>query len=130
MVSHFESHVSISRKIPENRSIRLLHGQTRYHVKSRFVDELPEAALKWLSSRQGGFGSGHVRAYQDAWARGSGLGSIVGSVYGAAIIVLLPIFLTQVPPRQGLPLSTATATYLEHMIFGGLIVFFLINEER
>ena len=58
---------------------RLLHGQTRYHVKSRFLDELPEAALKWLSSRQGGFGSGHVRAYQDAWARGSGLGSIVGA---------------------------------------------------
>ena len=58
---------------------RLLHGQTRYHVKSRFVDELPEAALKWLGSRQGGFGSGHVRAYQDAWARGRGLGSIVGA---------------------------------------------------
>jgi len=58
---------------------RLLHGQTRYNVKSRFFDELPDSALKWLSPRQDGFRSGHGRAYQDAWARGSGLGSIVGA---------------------------------------------------
>ncbi len=58
---------------------RLLHGQTRYNVKSRFFDELPESALKWLSPRQAGFGSGHAREYQSAWARGSGLGSIVGA---------------------------------------------------
>jgi DNA helicase-2/ATP-dependent DNA helicase PcrA len=28
---------------------RMLHGQTRYNLKSRFLDELPEDALKWLS---------------------------------------------------------------------------------
>ncbi len=28
---------------------RMLHGQTRYNMKSRFFDELPEDALKWLS---------------------------------------------------------------------------------
>jgi DNA helicase-2/ATP-dependent DNA helicase PcrA len=28
---------------------RMLHGQTRYNMKSRFFDELPEEALKWLS---------------------------------------------------------------------------------
>jgi DNA helicase-2/ATP-dependent DNA helicase PcrA len=57
---------------------RMLHGQTRYNVKSRFLDELPEEALKWLAPRQGGFGSGYVRDYQQAWQRGSGLHSIVG----------------------------------------------------
>ncbi len=36
---------------------RLLHGQTRYNVRSRFFDELPEGALKWLTPRQPGFGS-------------------------------------------------------------------------
>ena len=36
---------------------RLLHGQTRYNVRSRFFDELPEGALKWLTPRQQGFGS-------------------------------------------------------------------------
>ena len=58
---------------------RLLHGQTRYNVKSRFFDELPDDCLKWLSPRNAGFGSGHAREYQNAWARGSGLGSIVGA---------------------------------------------------
>ena len=36
---------------------RMLHGQTRYNVKSRFFDELPEEALKWLTPKQPGFGS-------------------------------------------------------------------------
>ncbi len=58
---------------------RLLHGQTRYHVKSRFFDELPEGSLKWLTPRVAGFGSGFARDYQQAWQRGSGLGSIVGA---------------------------------------------------
>ncbi|HSV52076.1 MAG TPA: UvrD-helicase domain-containing protein [Burkholderiaceae bacterium] len=35
---------------------RLLHGQTRYNVKSRFFEELPPAALKWLAPRNQGFG--------------------------------------------------------------------------
>jgi DNA helicase-2/ATP-dependent DNA helicase PcrA len=58
---------------------RMLHGQTRYHIKSRFFDELPEAALKWITPRNQGFGSGFARDYQSAWSRGSGLGSIVGA---------------------------------------------------
>jgi DNA helicase II / ATP-dependent DNA helicase PcrA len=58
---------------------RMLHGQTRYHVKSRFFDELPEEHLKWLTPKNQGFGSGYVREYQAAWARGSGLHSIVGA---------------------------------------------------
>ena len=58
---------------------RMLHGQTRYNVKSRFLDELPEAALKWITPRNQGFGSGFARDYQAAWARGTGLHSIVGA---------------------------------------------------
>ncbi|MCE4536212.1 UvrD-helicase domain-containing protein [Pelomonas sp. P7] len=58
---------------------RMLHGQTRYHVKSRFFDELPEEALKWLTPRNQGFGSGFAREYQQAWARGSGLKGMVGA---------------------------------------------------
>ena len=58
---------------------RMLHGQTRYNLKSRFVDELPEEALKWITPRNQGFGSGFQRDYQAAWSRGSGLGSVVGA---------------------------------------------------
>jgi DNA helicase-2/ATP-dependent DNA helicase PcrA len=58
---------------------RMLHGQTRYNVKSRFVDELPESALRWITPRNQSFGSGFAREYQQAWQRGSGLQSIVGA---------------------------------------------------
>ena len=58
---------------------RMLHGQTRYNVKSRFVDELPESALRWITPKNQGFGSGFSREYSNAWQRGSGLQSIVGA---------------------------------------------------
>ena len=32
---------------------RMLHGQTRYNLPSRFFDEIPEALLKWLTPRMG-----------------------------------------------------------------------------
>ncbi len=35
---------------------RMLHGQTRYNLKSRFFDELPESALKWITPKQRGHG--------------------------------------------------------------------------
>jgi DNA helicase-2/ATP-dependent DNA helicase PcrA len=35
---------------------RLLHGQTRYNIRSRFFDELPEGALKWLTPKNQKFG--------------------------------------------------------------------------
>ncbi|MFP5340549.1 MAG: branched-chain amino acid ABC transporter permease, partial [Gammaproteobacteria bacterium] len=60
----------------------------------------------------------------------SGLGSIAGAFLGAAFIVLLPLALDQVPHLLGIPLSTATITHLVHMIFGALIVFFLIVEPH
>jgi branched-chain amino acid transport system permease protein len=59
-----------------------------------------------------------------------GLGSIMGSFFGAAFIVILPIFLSQVPHWLSIPMSTATASHLESMIFGALIVFFLIVEPH
>ena len=58
---------------------RMLHGQTRYNVKSRFLDELPEGALRWLTPRNQAFGSGFARDYQQAWSKGSGLSGIVGA---------------------------------------------------
>jgi DNA helicase-2/ATP-dependent DNA helicase PcrA len=58
---------------------RMLHGQTRYNIKSRFLDELPEEGLKWLTPRNQGFGSGFDKPYKDAWASGKGMGSMVGA---------------------------------------------------
>jgi DNA helicase II / ATP-dependent DNA helicase PcrA len=46
---------------------RLLHGQTRYNVVSRFVDEIPKEVLKWLTPRLG-FGARPGRLDEKAWA--------------------------------------------------------------
>ena len=59
-----------------------------------------------------------------------GLGSILGSFLGAAFIIFLPIVLNQIPAFLGIPISTATAAHLESMIFGALIIFFLIVEPH
>jgi branched-chain amino acid transport system permease protein len=59
-----------------------------------------------------------------------GLGSIMGSFFGAAFIVIIPVVLNQVPAFFGVPLSTAMVSHLEFMIFGALIVFFLIAEPH
>jgi DNA helicase-2/ATP-dependent DNA helicase PcrA len=83
---------------------RLLHGQTRYNVKSRFLDELPEGALKWLTPRNQGFGSGYAREYQQAWQKGSGLGSVVGAgrVAGRPAAPPAPPALVPKAPSHGL----------------------------
>lgn len=59
-----------------------------------------------------------------------GMGSILGAYFGAAFITVLPILLNQVPLWLGMSLSTATAAHLEAMIFGALIVAFLILEPH
>jgi branched-chain amino acid transport system permease protein len=59
-----------------------------------------------------------------------GMGSLLGAYFGAAFIVLLPILLNQIPGWFGIPISTALASHLELMIFGSLIVFFLIAEPH
>ncbi len=59
-----------------------------------------------------------------------GLASILGSFLGAAFIVLVPILLTNVPEAVGLALPVALQKQLELMVFGGLILFFLIVEPH
>lgn len=38
---------------------RMLHGQTRYNIRSRFLEELPESALKWPTPKHGGLPKTH-----------------------------------------------------------------------
>ncbi len=59
-----------------------------------------------------------------------GLGSIMGSFFGAAFIVVLPIVLDNLPYWFGIPVDVALASHLTFMIFGALIVFFLIVEPH
>ena len=46
---------------------RLLHGQTRYNVASRFLEEVPKGLVKWLTPKLG-FGARPGRLDDKAWA--------------------------------------------------------------
>lgn len=63
-----------------------------------------------------------------------GLGSITGAFFGAAFIVVLPIFLTNVLPGFtalfGLHIDTAALDHAQVMVFGALIVWFLVVEPH
>ncbi|MDO9145549.1 branched-chain amino acid ABC transporter permease [Rhodoferax sp.] len=63
-----------------------------------------------------------------------GMGSIMGSFFGAAFIVVLPIFLNQFLPMLGslfgIEISTSGISHAELIIFGALIVWFLIVEPH
>jgi len=51
---------------------RLLHGQTRYGIRSRFLEELPENAVRWLTPRvAAGTGGGRFGQWHDAGGRPS-----------------------------------------------------------
>src|SRR5688572_20752811 len=63
-----------------------------------------------------------------------GVGSILGSFLGAGFIVLFPIFLNLasgwISHVTGFEISHAVVSNLESIIFGGLIIFFLIVEPH
>jgi branched-chain amino acid transport system permease protein len=63
-----------------------------------------------------------------------GVGSILGNFLGAGFILLLPIFLDIVLPAVAkvlhLPLSSQIVSHIQLMVFGALIIFFLIVEPH
>ena len=59
-----------------------------------------------------------------------GVGSILGSFLGAAFIFAVPILINQVPTAFGVPIPTALGSDLEAMVFGVLIILFLIVEPH
>ena len=63
-----------------------------------------------------------------------GMGSVMGSFFGAAFIVVLPIglslFFRLLSSVSGVEISTAVASHAELMVFGALIVWFLIVEPH
>jgi branched-chain amino acid transport system permease protein len=57
-----------------------------------------------------------------------GLGSLIGSFFGAAFIWGLPIILKFVPAALDISIQPSTVEQLQFMLLGGLIIFFLIVE--
>lgn len=61
-----------------------------------------------------------------------GLGSIAGSVYGAAFMLLVPVFLNETLPVLGdsLPWLLSRIPAIENAVFGLVIILFLLFEPR
>ncbi len=72
---------------------RMLHGQTRYSLASRFIDEIPAALLKWLTPKQGaGYpaaaGAGEPQTLRRAPDSGFAIGQSVQHMkFGPGVIV-------------------------------------------
>ncbi len=79
---------------------RMLHGQTRYNPKSRFFDELPEAALKWITPKHQGFradGATYLGATSQGYTGARGQFDINYSKFAAA-----PVPIQKAAPAHGL----------------------------
>jgi branched-chain amino acid transport system permease protein len=59
-----------------------------------------------------------------------GLGSLLGSYLGAALIFGLPILLRFLPAAFGVPMHSATVEHISFFTVGALIIFFLIAEPH
>lgn len=46
---------------------RMLHGQTRYAMRSRFLEEIPDAHTKWLTPRHGVPSANGFRSGDEGW---------------------------------------------------------------
>ncbi|MGH6626904.1 MAG: UvrD-helicase domain-containing protein [Burkholderiaceae bacterium] len=79
---------------------RMLHGQTRYNLKSRFFDELPEAALKWITPKNLGFGSGFATSSIAGGDRYSRAGGSFGK--DSATFASPPVPARKAAPSHGL----------------------------
>nr|MDP2190264.1 3'-5' exonuclease [Rhodoferax sp.] len=79
---------------------RMLHGQTRYNLKSRFFEELPESALKWITPKKQGFGSGFAANSGTGSAYSAGARSSLGTDYSRFSAVPVPI--QRAAPAHGL----------------------------
>ena len=87
---------------------RMLHGQTRYNIKSRFFDEMPEHTMKWLTPKTG------LQA-QPIWgSRPSGFGNNDSGRAG---------FFTSTPPSIPQHANPATASGPNAWVRSGLQVF-------
>ena len=59
-----------------------------------------------------------------------GMGSILGSFIGTAFILLIPIVLSVMPNVLHLPISTGATSSLEQVVFGLLVIYFVVVEPN
>ena len=89
---------------------RMLHGQTRYNLKSRFFDELPEECLKLLTPKR--------QPLRGSWGQGGGaqVGGYAGSSLGSAAYGASAT--TEVPRKESAAHGLRVGMQVFHNKFG------------
>ena len=59
-----------------------------------------------------------------------GLGSVMGSIMGAAFVVIVPVLVKNTPSAIGLDIPSYVAEHLQFMVYGASIIAILIIEPR
>jgi DNA helicase-2/ATP-dependent DNA helicase PcrA len=81
---------------------RMLHGQTRYNLKSRFFEELPESALKWITPRQSSFKSSYASNSGATSAYSTGARGTFGTDYAKYAAPAPPVPVQKAAPTHGI----------------------------
>ena len=81
---------------------RMLHGQTRYNLKSRFFEELPESALKWITPKQPSFKSGYAPNSGAGSAYSTGARGTFGTDYAKYAAAAPPVPAQKAVPAHGI----------------------------
>ena len=81
---------------------RMLHGQTRYNLKSRFFEELPESALKWITPKQPSFKAGYAPHSGASGAYSTGARGTFGTDYAKYAAPAPPVPAQKAAPSHGI----------------------------
>jgi DNA helicase-2/ATP-dependent DNA helicase PcrA len=106
----------------------MLHGQTRYNLKSRFFEELPEEALKWITPKSSGLSGQGVGGFGSSFGSGFTTNSGAGSAYskratGQFGTDYAKYTATPLPPQKASPSGLQVKQKVFHAKFGeGLVL--------
>ncbi len=93
---------------------RMLHGQTRYNLKSRFFEELPEHTLKWITPARSAFADPQT-SRRDAWQNPAWQNNPWG---GGAATAAAPVVQRAAPVSSGPNAWVRSGVQVFHTKFG------------
>jgi DNA helicase-2/ATP-dependent DNA helicase PcrA len=93
---------------------RMLHGQTRYNLKSRFFEELPEHTMKWITPARSAFADA-MPSRRDAWQNPAWSSNAWG---GGAATAAAPVPQRAAPVASGPNAWVRSGVQVFHAKFG------------
>ncbi len=96
---------------------RMLHGQTRYNLKSRFFEELPEHTMKWITPARSAFADA-MPTCRDAWQNNNGWQNNAWGGGAATAVAPKPVPQRAAPVTSGPNAWVRSGVQVFHTKFG------------